>query len=210
MYYGQLKIAFDSNTLNYGLIGSGIGALGGAGLGALTAGKGKRGKGALMGALGGGLLGGGIGAGYGHFNPKETPRAYLADPVLTRVLEKETKPPTPSGRISFGTPGNMTFRANGVTEDGIYPEQIKHLNFDNLKQLQVEQDNLKEHNQDLISKWVPGTHGVANPKILRAFDPVYRHNMYRGNLLQSLTKDYPKIDNFIEDPTVFDFGMGLK
>ena len=89
MLYGQLKIAMDPT-----LMGAGIGALGGAGIGAMIPSKDNNGethrlRNAFMGALGGGVLGAGAGYGYDKMNP-EQPREYKGDPVVTNLAENKS------------------------------------------------------------------------------------------------------------------------
>ncbi len=66
----RLNLSLDAE---HGLVGAGIGGVGGAGLGALIAGKDKRKKGAMIGGGLGALLGAGVGAaGFHGMNEKYT------------------------------------------------------------------------------------------------------------------------------------------
>lgn len=75
------------------IAGGAAGAVGGAGVGALAAGQGKRGKGALIGGGIGGLTGAGLGAGAGQYVGGAIDKV-TGDPALhARFLEEVTSGP---------------------------------------------------------------------------------------------------------------------
>ncbi|MDT8925204.1 OmpA family protein [Pseudomonas taiwanensis] len=87
-----------NKTATYG----GVGALAGAAAGALIAGDGNRGKGALIGAV----LAGGAGAGYGYYADKQEAelRQQLAGTGVDIQREGDS--------IKLIMPGNVTFKTN--------------------------------------------------------------------------------------------------